>query len=291
MASRYGMEYGGSTNGKIDGGYGTPSASTPVSEVPAERKGFDEQTIIPVTIKMIQDKQTPSCTLRDGRDPHQVKVVGAIREKNTGSTNITYSIEDGTGLMDMKEWVDAENDNTATLEFRDRVEKEGRYIRIIGKIIDYEGKKEIVAYSVRPLNNANELTHHFLEVVYSAEKYKKKQQIAGAPNSYKSVYGNTGYEPSLSNNFMQNRTPLKQMSGMGIFSGSSQRVSSSSLYDLILQYIKKDTCTDGAGTDILPFISEHAKQFSESEIRDVISKISSEGLIYPTIDDNNKHTI
>lgn len=287
MASRYGLEYGGSINGKIDGGYGTSNSSTPVSEMPPKRKGFDEQTIIPVTIKMIQETQTPSCTLRDGREPHQVKVVGAIREQNNGSTNITYSIEDGTGLMDMKEWVDAENDNPATLEFRDRVEKEGRYIRIIGKITDYEGKKEIVAYSIRPLSNANELTHHFLEVVYSAEKYKKKQKILGAPNSYKSPHANTGYEPVLSNNLTHIRTPLKQMSGMGIFSGSSQKISSSSLHDLVLQFIKKDTCTDGAGTDILPFISEHSKQFSESEIRDVISKISSEGLIYSTIDDNH----
>lgn len=281
MASKYGMEYGGGTSGNMDGGYGGPTLLTPRSEVATKRKGYEEQTIIPVTIKMIQDTQMPSCTLRDGREPHQVKVVGAIREQNNGSTSITYSIEDGTGLMDMKEWVDAENDNSAILEFRDRVEKEGRYVRIIGKITDYEGKKEVVAYSVRPLSSANELTHHLLEVVHSAEKYKKKQQIVGAPNLYGSGH-------VLNNStFMQNRTPVKQMSGMGIMNNSSQRVSSGSLHDLVLEYIRNDTSMDGAGSDILPFISQHSSQFSESQVRDVISEISSEGLIYSTIDDNH----
>lgn len=278
------MEYGGAPSGNMAGGFGSPNPSTPGSEGAKKRKGYDEQNILPVTIKMIQDTQMPSCILKDGRTPHQVKVVGAIREHNNGSTNITYSIEDGTGLMDMKEWVDAENDNSATLEFRDRMEKEGRYVRIIGKITDYEGKKEVVAYSVRPLSSANELTHHMLEVVYSAEKYKKGQQIVGAPNPYGSTNSGFGLD---SGSLMSNMTPVKQMGGMGMKNDASQNGSGGSLNDLVLQYIRNDTGSDGAGADILPFIAQLSAQYSESQIRDVVSEISSEGLIYSTIDENH----
>jgi len=282
------MEYRGGSSGSMAGGFGSPNPSTPGSEGAKKRKGYDEQNILPVTIKMIQDTQMPSGILRDGREPHQVKIVGAIREQNNGSTNITYSIEDGTGLMDMKEWVDAENDNSAILEFRDRVAKEGRYVRIIGKITDYEGKKEVVAHSVRPLSSANELTHHMLEVVYSAEKYKKGQQIVGAPNPYESSYVNTSTGFSVDSGVnMQNRTPVKQIGSMGIMNGSSRKGAGENLQDLVLQYIRSDASMDGAGTNILPFIAQHSAKYSESQIRNAVSEISSEGLIYSTIDDNH----
>jgi hypothetical protein len=44
------------------------------------------------------------------------------------------------------------------------------YIRVIGKVADYYGVHEIIAFDIRPVGSGNEVTHHFLEVAYSYEK-------------------------------------------------------------------------------------------------------------------------
>ena len=157
--------------------YGSPS---PAETSPQkQRKATDEQTLIPVTIRMVLN--SAANVLEDGREPHNVKLIGAVRSVEKSSTSYNYEIEDGTGLMSVKEWVD----NADTLEvqqLRDEAATEHQYIRIIGKMQEYEGKKQIVAYSVRKCRDLNEMTYHFLEVVHSGEKFLKSNQIVGAPN-------------------------------------------------------------------------------------------------------------
>lgn len=149
--------------------------------------------------------------LEDGREPHHVKIVAAIRGVNQSSTAYNYEVEDGTGFTEVKEWLD-EGDPLIKSQMRDEAAKEHQYVRIIGKMQEYDGKQSVVAYSVRKLSSGNELTHHFLEVVHSAEKYKKSGQIVGSPsmNGAMAMGGvsnmggfNGGAMPSTS-------TPLKQ---------------------------------------------------------------------------------
>jgi hypothetical protein len=45
-----------------------------------------------------------------------------------------------------------------------------RYIHVIGEAADYYGVHEIIAFDIRPVSSGNEVTLHFLEVVYSYEK-------------------------------------------------------------------------------------------------------------------------
>lgn len=177
------------------------------------RKATDEQTLIPVTIRMIID--ATGSVLADGREPHQIKLVGAVREVASQSTSNVYSIEDGTGLIEVKEWVDATNDNSTVARMREEASQDTVYVRIVGKMNDYDGKKQVVAYSVRKISSGNKLTHHLLEVVHSAEKFKKGTQIVGAPNLMRGAgnmmqgagngYGGQGSAP----------TPVQSMGGGG----------------------------------------------------------------------------
>ena len=48
--------------------------------------------------------------------------------------------------------------------------------------INYDNKFSIIADTVKVLSTGNELAHHFLEVVYSGEKYKHSDTIV-QPNS------------------------------------------------------------------------------------------------------------
>ena len=148
---------------------------------PVVRKAYNEQTLIPVTISMILNADSSptgngSTTLNDGtdRDLYQVKLVGAIRGIDEQHTNTTYQIEDGTGLIEVKHWTDANQPNPA--HDSEDIPKENDYVRIIGQIKNYEDNKHVLAYSLRKLSTGNEVTHHMLEVVYSAEREKKKME-------------------------------------------------------------------------------------------------------------------
>lgn len=163
---------------------------------PKTRRAYDEQTLIPVTARMILTAQggENGMTLQDGRELHHVKFIGAVRSHEDASTNATYSIEDGTGLVDVKQWVDA-NDCPAIIEMRHECMQEHVYVKVIGSLKDYDGRKTLVAHSVRRVSTSNELTHHFLEVVYSSEKYQRKQSIVGGamPQSMAGAGGGVGF--------------------------------------------------------------------------------------------------
>jgi replication factor A2 len=152
------------------------SQSSPAGKA---RPATEEQTLIPVTIRMILN--STDGMLEDGREPYNVKLVAAIRSVTPSSTAFNYEVEDGTGLFEVKEWLD-EGGPLAKQQMREEAAREHQYVRIIGKMQVYDGKPSIVAYSVKKLSSSNEITHHFLEVVHSVEKYKKSGQIVGSPS-------------------------------------------------------------------------------------------------------------
>ena len=53
----------------------------------------------------------------------------------------------------MKEWVDATRDNSMVAKMREEPSQNNIYVRIVGKMSGYDGKKEVVAYSVRRTNS------------------------------------------------------------------------------------------------------------------------------------------
>jgi len=292
MANRFGMEYGGGDSGGGGGGGGnayssySPGGGSMTAASPGggenRRKATDEQTLIPITIRMILDATTGS-VLADGREPHQIKLVGAVREVTSQSTSNVYSIEDGTGLIEVKEWVDANSDNSTVAKMREEASQDHVYVRIIGKMSDYDGKRQVVAYSVRKISTGNEFTHHMLEVVHSAEKFKKGTQIVGAPNvmgtggnMMQGAGGSYGGQGTVS-------TPVQSMSGGGMGGGSG----GNDLESNILTFIRSRTDDGGQGANINDYIRQNGGGTMEMEIRQKFTFLATEGLIYSTTDEDH----
>ena len=204
------------------------------------RRNYDEQTVIPVTARMILTaKNDPSdnnvVVLEDDRKLNQIKLVGAVRSLDPQSTTIGYTIEDGTGLVEVKQWLDENQDCTAAHEIRQAAMQEHIYVRVIGKIKEYQGARQIVAEAVYPLTTGNQLAHHFLEVVYSGEKFKNASSIV-QPTSPMDVSGSNGIGFGASSGGM--RAPVMQQAGTG-----------DTLRDSVLNFIR-----DVGGKSILLFI-------------------------------------
>jgi replication factor A2 len=262
--------FGGGSGGGGGGGFGGGSQGTPSSTA---RKSYDEQCMLPCTVSMVLNSQQTgdddAMVLADGRKVYHVKLVGAVRSVEDFSTNCVYGIEDGTGLMEVKQWLDG-NDCLALTELRQSTQKENIYVKVIGQLKIYDDKKLLVADSIRPLKTGNEITHHFLEVVYDAEKSKRKSRIGGmAPM----MMGGVGFGGMASA-----RTPVQQQSAEGGDSGMKAA---------LLQYVRNAGESSECGVNVMDVVQNYGGQYSEEQVRRCMEDLAAEGHIYSTIDEEH----
>eukprot|EP00521_Asterionellopsis_glacialis_P010523 CAMPEP_0195293376 /NCGR_PEP_ID=MMETSP0707-20130614/12294_1 /TAXON_ID=33640 /ORGANISM="Asterionellopsis glacialis, Strain CCMP134" /LENGTH=301 /DNA_ID=CAMNT_0040354071 /DNA_START=45 /DNA_END=950 /DNA_ORIENTATION=- len=294
----FGMDYqgdggnGGMTSSQ-GGGYQAGSPSTGGGGGGGKvRKSYDEQTLIPVTARMVlsatsnsntMDGGTGSLLLADGRELYQIKLVGAVRSFEVQSTNVNFEIEDGTGLVEVKMWVDDNTDCSAVQQLRDQVCKDHTYVKIVGQVKDYGGKLHVVAYSVRPLSSANEITHHLLEVVHSGETSKRAGAIV-AP-SLATTSGGVGFGGGGGGGTV----PMGGGGGMpvAVSSSSGGGNGNGGIQEAVASYIQTEGEHLEVGASVADCIKSLSGQYTESQVRQAIDNLASEGLIYSTINEDN----
>lgn len=125
-----------------------------------------------MTVKQVLDASQPFPEAPfqiDGADVANVLIMGQVRNISSQSTNVTYIIDDGTGGVEVKKWIDsatADNmdtdDGKAPGDGKTEVQLNG-FARVFGSIKSFANKRYIGAHSVRPLSNINELHTHLLE--------------------------------------------------------------------------------------------------------------------------------
>jgi replication factor A2 len=265
-----GMDYQG--GGADGGGFGAASQSQGTGG--KARRSYDEQNMLPCTIGMILSASTDesgTCILSDGRKAHHVKFVGASRNAAEDfSTNVIYQMEDGTGLVEVKQWLD-DNACSAITALRQSTLKEHIYLKVVGQIKEYDGKKMVVADSVRLLTTPNELTHHMLEVVYSAETYTRKQSLTPGR-----MMSGVGFGQTTANVAQQQQyQPMSANGGGG------------TLRDTVMQFIREEGEQHEAGANVPACIRMLSGKHTEGQVRQVIEELSSEGHIYSTINEDN----
>ena len=254
------MDYQGDAGG---GGFAMGGSSQPSSGGRnSTRRSPDEQNVLPVTIAMMVTSQTVDDRpqLQDGRVLHRVRFVAAVRNYEDMSTNIEYEVEDGTGMIKVKEWLDDHKENAKTAEIRELTKKEHVYVKITGQLKDYNGNKQVVANSIRPLTTGNELSHHMLEVVYMEQKQKEPQQA-----------------PAFSAGFGQPQQPCRPLQTTANGQGDTLR-------EQILEMIKSNQSDQGLNMD---HCIKAMSSVNPSEIRNMFDILSQEGIIYSTVDENH----
>lgn len=78
-----------------------------------QRQG--NNTLRPVTIRQILKAEQPhpdaEFTL-DGTELGQLTFVAVVRNISRNATNVAYSVEDGTGQIEVRQWLDSSGDDT-----------------------------------------------------------------------------------------------------------------------------------------------------------------------------------
>ncbi|CAK7199953.1 Replication factor A protein 2 [Sporothrix eucalyptigena] len=156
---------GYSADGGNNGG-GFVSGSQSGSQGGQGGRNYNEDSLRPLTIKQLVETEEayPGAPefLIDGAAITQLTIVGQVRAVNAQPTNVTYRIEDGTGSIDVKKWVDA-----------DKSEDESeppfaldQYVRVFGRLKLFNQKRYVAAHFVRAVDDYNEVSYHALECTY-----------------------------------------------------------------------------------------------------------------------------
>ena len=158
----------------------------------------------PVTIKQVLDATQPHPDAEfsiDDVEISQVSFVGQIRNISTQTTNITYKLDDGTGTIEVKQWIDADAtsmDTDGTTPSKPKL-IENEWARVWGRLKAFNNKRHVGAHVIRPIADKMEIQHHLLESTYVHLYFTKgdismiKQEAATANgNQNQAGYGGAG---------------------------------------------------------------------------------------------------
>ncbi|CAA0837824.1 Replication protein A 32 kDa subunit B [Striga hermonthica] len=194
-------------NAAFSGGGFMPSQATQTADPGfSPAKNRDAQPLLPLTVKQIseafQSSDDKANFLIDGVDVNNVKLVGILDEKTERVTEVSFVLDDGTGRIDCHRWV---NEAIDTKEME--ILLNGMYVKVHGHLKGFQGKKQLMVYSVRPLEDYNEIANHFADCIYvhcyntKIRKLQDASQVPGhMPNSAVGA-PSRGYQPTPSNHF------------------------------------------------------------------------------------------
>lgn len=117
----------------------------------------------PVTIKEINDSKTE---VQDGDfvvhgvELSYVSFVGVIRNVTDQTSNLLIQIEDGTGSIEIRKWLD----DSAPPEANSNLVPH-KYFHVTGSVKEFSGKKNIQNATFREITDFNEVLYHQLSAI------------------------------------------------------------------------------------------------------------------------------
>ena len=102
----------------------------------------------------------------DNKPLGKVCVLGRVVSKEAKNVQISYVIDDGTGTVEVTQWINEGDDSSLAQEARDAIQP-NMYVKVFGQVRTFADKLNVSAFSVRRVEDFNELSHHFLSVIYT----------------------------------------------------------------------------------------------------------------------------
>lgn len=210
----------------------------------------------------------------DGRELSQVQLVGQIRSVNKQSTNTQYMIDDSTGVIEVKRWGGDPSENFQT----------NQYVRVVGRINIFNGKRSINAFKVFPITDFNEVTCHFLQVIEAHIYATKGAQPAAAE-------GQGQLQTTFNQQTVAPAAPAQQMGAGQMNTAAMGEVGEglSAEHNRLLAAIKG---LDSAESEEGVHIDQVIKQLDPSgntsnHIKEMINFLAEEGHLYSTTDEEH----
>ncbi|KAL6911220.1 hypothetical protein ACP4OV_000025 [Aristida adscensionis] len=245
------------------------------STTPSKMRGASGT--MPLTVKQIADAERSGTGekgapfLVDGVEIANIRLVGIVNGKAERTTDVSFTLDDGTGRLDFVRWVNDASDSAETAAIQN-----GMYVSVIGSLKGLKERKRATAFAIRPITDFNEVTLHFIQCVrMHLENTKSK---VGSPARTSSAVG-----ASFSNGPNESSTPTSLKSNPApVTSGTND--SETDLYTQVLNIFREPANLD---SEHGVHIDEVVKRFKlpASKIKEAIDYNVDVGHIYSTIDD------
>jgi replication factor A2 len=303
------MQSGGGFEASQGAGGGFMSSQTGGADGKAVRAN---RSLVSATVKQLQlasnsDAQDGKFKI-DDKEFFQCKIVGQIMQISHQSTNSTYVIDDGTGSIFVKSLLSNDDD---VLE-RNLVEY--AYVRVFGKLTEFQGKRMISCFSISRIKDFNELTRHRLEVVYAHlvnTRGSLQSQSSGFGNSQSQSMGMGMGMGMMGNNMMRpglqpsgfgapsgfgGSTPAgmnSQSSGLGLGAAAAAQMATMNQHGLSLTPIQNmvynvfASCKDNSKGITRQEVLNSLSNIPPVQVNSAIEFLTNEGHVFSTIDDDH----
>ncbi|CAL5372876.1 unnamed protein product [Camellia sinensis] len=153
-------------NSAFSGGGFTSSQSTQATDIgSSSAKNRNAYGVVPITVKQISESahsgDEKSNYVVDGVDVVNVTLIGMVSKKTERVTDVAFTLDDGTGRIDCNRWVNEAFDSKEMENIQD-----GIYVRVNGLRKSLQGRRQLIAFSVRPVTNFDEISFHFIECIH-----------------------------------------------------------------------------------------------------------------------------
>jgi len=247
-------------------GFDSPSNT----DSPSGKKKFSgpvNQSLTPLTIKQVLNASNvspdDSSFKVDGKELNQITIVGVIQSASENTTNLSFNVEDGTGSIEVRIWLDAEEHSDNRPQFRP-----GNYVRVIGNLRSFMNKKSIIAFRLLPITDFNEITYHFIEVIY-VHLYNLKGPLNSQATNAQN-YSMNQQQQSFGNPYLPAHTQINQVP--------------TSFRDQVLATFR---IARGNAQGVSVFWVAQQLGKPDSEVRKAIEFLTEEAHLYQTIDEDH----
>ena len=201
--------------------------------------------------------------------------VGQIRNISTQTTNITYKLDDGTGTIEVKQWIDTDAGSnameTSVAPGEPSVPKlaENEWARVWGRLKAFNNRRHVGAHVIRPIADKMEITYHLLEATYVHLYFVRGPLESGGAKMDAQGGARAGHEG----------TEGGSMAGPRNAQLASLSMEARRVYQML-----KSTPQNNEGVHVQHLAVE--LRLSVPEVLKAGDELSRESLIYTTIDDN-----
>ena len=233
----------------------------------------------PVTIKQILDAEEAYAGADfkiDGSPVTQITFVGQVRNVQPQPTNITLKIDDGTGQIEVKKWIDVDKteDNESSFELES-------YVRIWGRLKSFNNKRHVGAHVIRPVAEFDEVNYHMLEATY-VHLYFTKGPLGGQGGGANGDDGMFVDGGNYNDNAGGNNGNGNGGNGGNTIQSHSKNAGCSQLAKKMFTFMSE---THGGNEGVHVNIITSSTGMSVRDALTAADELLGQGLIYTTVDD------
>eukprot|EP01036_Dinobryon_divergens_P023647 gene23647-32019_t len=278
----YGFDPMGVFDGGAIGGGGFLAEERAGGKGSDKKASRDKNSLIPLSIRQLVTATHEDDSYKvDGAELANIKIMGMVAAIEEHSTNFNFKVNDGTGVMDCKQWIDRDTRAQSKLTGL----RDGALVRVVGNLREFDGKVHLLVFDVTPVLDWNELSYHLLDIMLT-HCQQTKGSIPGTAqgNSYSHAIGSPMVTvPPSSSYGASNKQQQYQNQPSG---GSNGNHSMAAIVLGVYKEMDRGSAIGIAMTDVLEALHRRGTALRMNQLEKEVSQLCDDGTLKVAVWEN-----